>query len=238
MTKLFFLFFIFCFFLTIIASALSVSPGELFFNSEARKENCQIITLSSFDGVETLIGEVNWLDNFDNLGVLSLYNVSTAEVPIDISYLQTIVNAEESIDVEICILSEEAGRYEGVIVYKTPPKRGQSLAVATWLRVNVTEAPPEPTPPTTTTNTGGGGGGGGGGSSSKPKTPPKNQTNQTNELEFLNTPNTQEQEQSGTNQTITGNVITENPDKSKYSTTIIVLIIIALASLIVHAKRR
>lgn len=133
------LIFYFLLFLSTFVNALSISPGELFYNITQNEEKCNSVILNSQNNLTGLIGEVKWLDDMDKLGKLSYYTIPTENTSLSIDYSKDISISSEKKSFEVCVISTKTGRYEGVLVYKTPPHKGTSIAVATWLRINVAE---------------------------------------------------------------------------------------------------
>jgi len=231
-----------------LASSL-VTPNKMSikFDIYQNEQNRQIISLSSDRPILVDIKD-GWAETSGEGGNLRRYNYTAEYHGISISYETPLEFSEAGIkDINLCLTANEIGQYKGALIYAPQTNEtGSVVQFASWIYVNVTEPPQPQNPPPNNNNNNNGGGGGGGGSSPPTQTPSTNQTNQTNQTQTPKTQNFQPlsteiettDEETQSNSAITGNVITENPNRKRYSTTIIILILIALASLIIYKKKK
>lgn len=87
-------------------SGVEFSPSSLTFVQELGEELCQVIEVAD----DNYTGEILIVDNWEE-------NKSAEELGLFVSYLDTIVDFEDSVGFEVCIDGEISGEFSGELVF-------------------------------------------------------------------------------------------------------------------------
>lgn len=206
--------------------AIGFSPGNLVFNLEPNQEGCQIITLSSDS--ETIAVSDKWAENKDVEWKVSLFDKDASYHSISIDYDNELLIDER--EIEVCLSGSKIGEYHGVLLLKEEQQGNSVIQMGIWLKVIISEEPPQPASNTGSSgagSSGSGGGGGGGGVSSN-----------TNNNQNQKTTTAQETEEQQGNVGITGAAINENSNTRNNKIIGVTLVVIGVLGLFLYGRRR
>jgi len=141
-----YLFFIFTFLVLVAgigsAATLSGSPSSLNFDLNVGEEECLIFSVSSSDYSGDLYSIMKWAGKDVNVSSPSDFVLNSLESGLNVTCSpESVSDFDGNEEVEICVLSNEIGRWRGSLEFRTESSGNIGVGVGTWLRVNVSDKP-------------------------------------------------------------------------------------------------
>jgi hypothetical protein len=132
--KFLLIFIVMLFFLSFVsATKLGITPGNLIFNGSVNEKICSNLTLSTdYNGI--LIGESKWIEKAEKKRDIKDYNLNADDLNINIVFPESINISKNIMNVEVCIISERSGKYNGAIVYRTADSYA---GVGSWIEADI-----------------------------------------------------------------------------------------------------
>jgi len=135
-----------------VVSGVEFLPSSLTFLEGLDDELCQVIEISDENYQGKIFIDDLWAESYEERDIEN-FSLDAGDLGLSISYVDTIVGFEESIEIEVCVDGEESGRFMGVLVYQL--EEGGEEEIGSWIFVDVEE-------PSVVVGGGGSGGGGNG----------------------------------------------------------------------------
>ena len=116
----------------VCASSLGISPSSIEFYQKANEKACSKVTLFC-SANSTLIGESKWSSKSNFEKDIRYYTLEADSLGITLKYPQDVeVNNKK--EIEVCLVSEKEGKYEGALIYSIENK---PAAVGTWIHADI-----------------------------------------------------------------------------------------------------